>query len=126
MAVARAVGEGGHLKAVMSGKPFTVEDPVTGTTRTLGIPQTMVDTDNKPVTWPVAAGHGFVPTSTQDEATGEAVILHFELVWDPTIERMNGRMGMFQAVGYELGKVGDDVRHHYEQQGAFWVRRPGP
>jgi len=125
MAVARAVGEGGHLKAVMAGIPFAVKDPVAGTTRNLGIPQTIVDSEDKPVAWPVAPGHGFVPTTTQDEASGETVILHFELVWDPTKERLNGRMGMFQAVGYELAEVGDDVRHRYEQQGEFWVRRTG-
>ena len=126
IAIARAVGEGGYMKAITTGKPFTVKDSVTGSTRTLTIPQTLVDADNNPVAWPVAAGHGFVPTSSQDETSKEAVVLHFELVWDPTAETLGGRMGMFQAVGFELAAVADDVHWRYEKQGEYWVRRSGP
>jgi len=125
MSVSMAVGQGGHLEALTAGKPFTVEDPVTGGTRKLGLPQTIAGADNAPIAWPVAPGHGFVPARCKDEDTGESIVLHFELVWDPTETRMDGGKGMFRAVGYELAEVGDDVRHRYEQQGDFWVRKTG-
>ncbi len=125
MSVSMAVGQGGHLKALTAGKPFTVADSVTGTTRKLSLPQTVPGVDSAPVAWPVAPGHGFVPARCKDEDSGEAIVLHFELVWDPAETRMDGGKGMFEAVGYELAEVGDDVRHRYEQQGEFWVRSSG-